>query len=82
MKTTETKTFTVTAGKETMLKIERLLSWMHWNTRWGHSGTVAMDVDGDGDEKVDVSGVDTGAHRDYVSKMAERKRYVESIFAD
>ena len=72
----------IEANDHTMLKIERWLAWLHLNTRWGHSGTVAMDCDGDGADRVSVDGIDIYAHRDFVdnlSNISPKPKEVEYI---
>lgn len=76
-----TKTFTITANKDMMLKIERFLAWLHFNTAWGHSATIAIDCDGDGSDKVEVSDTDFSMsdHREYVKNVREKTKSVEWI---
>ena len=76
-----TKTYTVVASKETLLMLERLLSWLHWNGRWGHSGTVAMPFDGDGNNQFSVSNDIAEKHKDYIRDMDSGKT-VEIVYAD
>ncbi|HND47903.1 MAG TPA: hypothetical protein PLL95_05040 [Anaerolineales bacterium] len=83
-----TKTFTITATPQMMLKIERFLAWMHFNTAWGHSATIALDCDGDGSDKVSVVENNVGigiltetiqSHREYVYHMKSKNKSVEWI---
>lgn len=82
-----TKTFTITANPEMMLKIERFLAWLHYNSAWGHSATIAIDCDGDGSDTVTVTENQTGLgdtghlekHRDYVGHVREKNKSVEWI---
>lgn len=62
-----------------MTKIERFLAWLHWNTRWGHSATIAIDCDGDGSDSVTVEGVDLEKHKEYVGHIREKEKEVEYI---
>lgn len=55
-----------------ILKIERFLSWLHLNTRWGHSGTVAMDCDGDGHDFVTIEGIDINKYKKYIEKLGNK----------
>ena len=64
-----TKTYEITADLKMLKKIDRLMSWLYFSSHWGHSGTVAIDLDGDGSEKVDVVGVNHGENRDYCKKI-------------
>ena len=85
-----TKTFTITANPDMMLKIERLLAWLHYNSAWGHSATIAIDCDGDGSDEVTVRENQTGLgdiedlerHREYVKNVREKKKDVEWISCD
>ena len=83
-----TKTFTITATPQMMLKIERFLAWMHFNTAWGHSATIALDCAGDGSDKVSVVENNVGigiltetiqSHREYVYHMKSKNKSVEWI---
>lgn len=47
-----TKTFTITASPEVMRRFERFLAFFHYNG--GHTGTFAMDFDGDGSDYMKV----------------------------
>lgn len=47
-----TKTYTITATPDTLLKFERFLAMMHWNR--GHSALFGMSFDGDGHERLKV----------------------------
>ena len=72
--TDEQLTVTIVASDpEVMLKIRRWLSWMHYNTAWGHSGTVAMDLDGDGSDRVRVEGMDHEPQRAFVERVFGKK---------
>lgn len=51
----KTKTFTITTSPRLMKRIERFLALLHFNSGFGHSGTFAMSLDGDGCEKVKIS---------------------------
>lgn len=85
MKDRITKTFTITANQDMMKKIERVLCWLHLNTSWGHSATVAFDCDGDGSDYVRVdnsleSGVE--GHYEYIKELgrhAPKEKRVEWI---
>lgn len=79
-----TKTFMITTDKCMMQKIERFLAWLHWNTRWGHSATIAIDCDGDGDNDVtvEIQGGDIADHKSYVDRIPEKKKSVEWITCD
>jgi len=48
-----TKTFTITAPEDVMLRFERFLGFFHYNG--GHSGLFAMEFDGDGSDFMKVS---------------------------
>ena len=54
----ETRTFTITASAVLLRRIERFLALLHYNSGFGHSGLFAMPLDGDGNEKVKVDGLD------------------------
>ncbi len=77
----KTKQYTITADNETLLMFERLMSWLHWNGRWGHSGTVGMPFDGDGNSGFTVDSDIAAAHREYVQSMNPGKD-VEIIYSD
>lgn len=79
-----TKTFTISANPDMMLKIERFLAWLHFNTAWGHSATIAIDCDGDGSDAVTVADGDFSMsnHREYVKKVKEKTKSVEWISCD
>jgi len=76
-----TRTYTVVGSKETLLMLERLLSWLHWNGRWGHSGKVAMPFDGDGNNEFTVNEAVADRHKDYIRDMDSGKD-VEVVYAD
>lgn len=48
------KVFTITASPGVMRRIERFLALLHHNSRFGHSATFGMPLDGDGEDKVTV----------------------------
>jgi hypothetical protein len=80
-----TKTFTITTDPQMMLKIERFLAWLHFNSMWGHSATVAMDCDGDGEDDVTVEGEGIEAQRAYVDNLSRKvgkTKQVEYISAN
>ena len=74
MSTKERKTITVTIESDVDMiwKIERWLAWLHFNSHWGHSATVAMDMDGDGSDRVNVTGIDLNVHREGIDKLGGR----------
>ena len=79
----QTKTYTIVADEETLLMFERLMAWLHWNSRWGHSGKVGMPHDGDGDSRFTVSEEVADKHREYVKGMdSQAGRDVEIVYAD
>lgn len=49
-----TCTFTITTSKGVMERFKRFLALLHWNSRFGHSSTFAMFLDGDGNDQVTV----------------------------
>ena len=51
------KVFEVEADAETMKTFERFLALLHYNSRFGHSATFAMGLDGDGWDKFTVNPV-------------------------
>lgn len=73
---TDTKqiTVTITGSPNVILRIERFLALLHLSSIWGHSCTAAMDLDGDGSEKVRVSGIDVKAHSGYIEHVTRRPR--------
>ena len=50
----EKKTFEIEATPRTMAKVEGLLRSMEYNSNIGHSTAFTMDIDGDGDETLNV----------------------------
>jgi len=54
MATVKTKTYTITATRDTLRKFEGFLALLHFNTGWGHSNLFAMACDGDGHERFSV----------------------------
>ena len=50
-----TKDFKITAPPGVMRRFERFLAMLHFSSQWGHSGTFAMGLDGDGPERLTVS---------------------------
>ena len=65
---TETRTYTITSRSTELLdRIEALLCMIDHNSRTGHSGIFGMSLDGDGEDKVAVSG---GRNLDRYRKMA------------
>lgn len=67
-------TVTITSSESVILRIERFLALLHLSSAWGHTCTAAMDIDGDGSEKVIVSGIDISAHARYVEIITRRPR--------
>lgn len=65
---------TITASPSVILRIERFLALLHLSSIWGHSCTAAMDIDGDGSEKVHVSGIDVKSHQGYIEHVMRRPR--------
>ncbi len=53
-----TKTFTITTSPRIMGRIERFFALLHFNGRFGHSGTFGMGLDGDGADHVTVNPMD------------------------
>ena len=53
-----TKIFEITTSPRLMKRIERLLSLLHFNSSFGHSGLFGMSLDGDGNEKVQISNLE------------------------
>jgi len=72
-------TVTIETDSITMLKIKRLLAWLHIMGRWGHSGRVAIALDGDGDEQVTINGIDISEHTDYLNTLRSFTMSVEYI---
>ncbi len=70
-----TKTFTINANPDMMLKIERFLAWLHYNSAWGHSATIAIDSDGDGSDEVTVIENVSGTGELY--SIQEHREYVK-----
>lgn len=51
-----TRIFVVKASSpQLMARFERLMALLHYSSSFGHSGTFAMPLDGDGDEKIKVT---------------------------
>lgn len=67
-------TVTITSSESVILRIERFLALLHLSSAWGHTCTAAMDIDGDGSEKVIVSGIDISAHARYIEAITRRPR--------
>lgn len=67
-------TVTITASQSVLLRIERFLALLQLSGVWGHSCTAAMDIDGDGGEKVSVSGIDLKTHAGYIEHVMRRPR--------
>ena len=49
------KTFEVETSPSVMRRFERFLALLHHNSNFGHSGTFAMPLDGDGSDKVKIT---------------------------
>ena len=75
-------TVTIETDPVMMEKIKRFLAWLYLNSHWGHSGTVALSCDGDGADKVIVSGFDCEELRDYINKLSRKTMKVEYINAE
>lgn len=76
---------TIETDELTTLKILRFLSCLYWYTQWGHSATLAMDIDGDGADRVKIEGFDLDQFRgyaDYLSKRVGRTTSVEYVNAN
>lgn len=67
-------TVTITSSESVILRVERFLALLHLSSAWGHTCTAAMDIDGDGSEKVVVSGIDISSHKTYLEKVTRRPR--------
>ena len=72
-----TKTLTITSDPTTMKNLEKLLSQLHFNSHWGHSGCFGMYMDGDGGATFDIEGFDTEQYREAVKNSQPNKRDVE-----
>ena len=48
------RTFEIETSPEVMERLERFFALLHHNSNFGHSGTFAMPLDGDGDDKVTI----------------------------
>lgn len=82
METKETLTLTIEATTDVMLRFKRLLAWLHFNSGWGHSGTVAMSLDGDGWDKLRIiSGYNPQEHSEYVSHKMIRDKNMRVEYA-
>ena len=67
-------TVTIESDEDTILKIERFLALLHFSSAWGHTCTAAMDIDGDGSDRLNVMGIDLDVHRLYVDKVTRRPK--------
>jgi hypothetical protein len=67
-------TVTIQSDEDMILKVERFLALLHFSSAWGHTCTAAMDIDGDGSNRLTVTGIDLDAHRTYVDKVARRPK--------
>jgi len=77
------KVIEIETDEQTMLKIDRFLSWLHLNGNWGHSGSPCIDFDGDGPDGFKIiSGIDYKKHAKYISKLRGREKRVEYIGCD
>ena len=72
-----TKTLTITSDPTTMKNLEKLLSQLHFNSHWGHSGCFGMYMDGDGNTTFDIEGFDPEQYREDVKNTMGQKRDVE-----
>jgi len=75
-------TVTIESDESVILRVERFLSWLHFCSHWGHSGIVAMPCDGDGCEKVTVTGIDVEGHRKTIQVLSSshpKKMLVECV---
>lgn len=54
----ETKIFMISASPAVLRRLERFLALLHYSSIFGHTGLFAMPLDGDGNEKVKVEGID------------------------
>jgi len=78
-----TETFTVTTSPEVMERLRRFLALLHFNSRFGHSGTFCMELDGDGEDQVTIDPinfrfapeVDLLAHVGYDFEIAQNSGY-------
>ena len=70
-----THNFEITTTPEVMARIEGLMAMLHYNSAWGHSGTFAIWMDGDGPERVIIRRDDADAGflhlRQGVSKVGD-----------
>lgn len=72
------KTFTIKAEPRLMKRFERLLALMSLCSRWGHTGTFGMWVDGDGADRIHVEGdIDMDEYRKGVEKISGVGYHVE-----
>lgn len=72
---------TIRGDAESMLRLKRLLAWLDYNSKWGHSGTVAMSLDGDGWDKIEVDGIDLSPHKEYVGKRMIHEKQMRVEYA-
>lgn len=67
-------TVTITSDEDMILKVERFLALLHLSSVWGHTCTAAMDIDGDGSDRLKVEGIDVSAHAKYIEKVTRRPK--------
>ncbi len=69
-----TKTYTVTCNGESVLRrVDRLMAWLDRASRAGHSGVVAVSLDGDGQERCLVSPLDPDSKK-HVTRLNGKSR--------
>ena len=73
-----TKTYKITATKDTLHKLESFFAFMHYNG--GHSGLFAMPFDGDGHERLHVEPAPDESLRRPSQSIAQTGAHVEIAY--
>jgi hypothetical protein len=58
------KQFVVEGNADVVERLERFLALLNFNSSWGHSALFAMPLDGDGPDRIRISGIRKGLARE------------------
>lgn len=62
-----------------MDKIERFLAYIAIISQWGHSATISISIDGDGEDKLRVTGIDLEKHKEEANALSNHGCDIEHI---
>jgi hypothetical protein len=70
---------TLKGNKDCVDRLCAFLACIDYNGAVGHSATFALPWDGDGDDKINITGIDHKAYKDRIKDLEETKTVVEIV---